>query len=182
MLPLGHFAVAYLLYSVGCRVLARRVPTAREVVLVGFASQFPDLVDKPLAAVGVLPTGRSLAHSFLTLGFLSVGLAVVARRLDRRFVAAAFTVGSVSHSLADAAPGLITGRVTPVGGGFLLWPFAFDGPTYSLLWVPGAAFFRRLLSARPESTVLVVLAGVFLWYDLVITNEREDDPPVRENG
>ena len=69
-------------------------------------TQLPDLVDKPLAwTVPVLPTGRSLAHSFLVaLPILAILWAVAD---DSRPAVGALSIGWVSHSLADLFPDLL---------------------------------------------------------------------------
>jgi len=64
MWPWGHLAVGYLLWSVLVRDRRFRPPTGAETLLLAVGTQFPDAVDKPLAwSLGVLPNGRSLAHS-----------------------------------------------------------------------------------------------------------------------
>ncbi|MCL7419035.1 MAG: metal-dependent hydrolase, partial [Halalkalicoccus sp.] len=63
MWPWGHAALAYVLYS----ALRRRrggSPGGVATIVVVFASQLPDLIDKPLAwTLGVIPSGRMLAHA-----------------------------------------------------------------------------------------------------------------------
>jgi len=84
-------------------------------------SQFPDLVDKPLAwAVSVLPAGRSLTHSVFTAVAVSAVVYCVAARLDRREPALAFIVGYASHLAGDALPKLPAGDFDSLT--FLLWP------------------------------------------------------------
>lgn len=119
MWPLGHVAIAYLCYSLLARTRFDRVPTDLPVLVVLFGSLFPDLVDKPLAwYLGVLPTGRTLAHSLLVLVPLVLVVAVLASRAGRPAVGVAFAVGALSHALVDALPAL-WGGTDP---GFLLWP------------------------------------------------------------
>lgn len=125
MWPMGHAAVAYLLYVGYRRLGTGRAPAGAAVLLVAIGSQFPDLVDKPLSwYLGMLPTGRSLAHSLIVLGPLT-GLAyAVAQQFDRTDVAAAFGIGAVSHTLVDAGPALWSGS----DASFLLWPIAVVEP------------------------------------------------------
>ncbi|WP_247730591.1 metal-dependent hydrolase [Halovivax limisalsi] len=107
MWPLGHLAVAYILYAVGRRYRRLGPPTVETIVALAIGSQFPDLVDKPLAwRLEVLPTGRTLAHSLLLLVPLAVAVFLVARRVDRPAVGVAFAVGSLSHTLVDVVPSL----------------------------------------------------------------------------
>ncbi|WP_227133205.1 metal-dependent hydrolase [Halorubellus salinus] len=121
MWPAAHLAAAYLAWSVLSRVRYRRPPNTPEVWIVAFASQFPDLVDKPLAWwVPVLPAGRSLAHSLITATVLISALAVVARRINRLPYAIAFGTGYVTHVLTDAINPLSERRYAYVN--YLGWP------------------------------------------------------------
>ena len=125
MWPLGHAAVAYLCYSVLVRARNIGPPDGVAVVVLLFGSQFPDLVDKPLAwYLGVLPTGRTLAHSLLVIGPLAVAVYLLAARYSRTEYGIAFGVGAVSHVLVDALPA-IWGGTDP---GFLLWPLVAVEP------------------------------------------------------
>jgi len=118
MWPLGHAAVAYLCYTALSR--ARRNPVDGVAALfLLFGSQLPDLIDKPLAwYLGVLPTGRTLAHSFVVIGPLVAVGYLLATRYSRPEYGIAFGVGAVSHILVDALPAL-WGGTDP---SFLLWP------------------------------------------------------------
>ncbi|UPV76310.1 metal-dependent hydrolase (plasmid) [Halorussus limi] len=121
MWPWGHLAVGYLLYSAFVHVSARRAPDGYATVALALGTQFPDLVDKPLAwTFGVIPNGRSLAHSLIiAVVFLAV-LSVLLRLLDRGTVASAFAIGYLSHLLGDALDPLLAGDVYLLG--FLAWP------------------------------------------------------------
>jgi hypothetical protein len=119
MWPLGHAAVGYLCYSLLTRARVDRPPGEFVVLFLLFGTQFPDLVDKPLAwYLGVIPTGRTLAHSLLLLVPLSVGTYLLARQYRRPEYGVAFGFGALSHTLVDAAPAL-WGATDP---SFLLWP------------------------------------------------------------
>jgi len=119
MWPLGHAAVAYLCYTGLCRARNTGPPKEVAVLAVLVGSQVPDLVDKPLSwYLGILPTGRSLAHSLLVIGPL-IGLAyVVASRYGRPEYGIAAGVGAGSHPLVDVVPAL-WGSADP---SILLWP------------------------------------------------------------
>lgn len=119
MWPLGHAAVAYLCYTGLCRARDVEPPSDLAVLAVLVGSQVPDLIDKPLAwYLGVLPTGRSLAHSILLIGPL-IGLGyLVASRYGRPEYGIAAGVGAGSHLLADTLPAL-WGAADPT---MLLWP------------------------------------------------------------
>jgi len=106
MWPWGHLAVAYLAYS-GGRRLTGTTPAPLAAIAVALGSQLPDIVDKPLAwSLGVLPTGRSLMHSAITVTLLTLALAWVARHRDRPEPYYALAVGTWTHILVDALPGL----------------------------------------------------------------------------
>jgi hypothetical protein len=118
MWPLGHAAVAYLCYTGYCRA-ERRVPESLAVVALLIGSQFPDLVDKPLSwSLGVLPTGRSLAHSLLVVGPLVGVVYLLAKRSGRAECGIAFGIGALAHLLADSLPALWGGDTAS----YLLWP------------------------------------------------------------
>lgn len=121
MLPWGHAAVGYLAYS-GLAQLRGRLPLdGWAVVALGFGTQFPDLVDKPLAwSLAILPAGRSLAHSALSLTLVAAIALYVARRRGRERTAWAFLTGYASHLAADAIAPLSRGDVHGVS--YVLYP------------------------------------------------------------
>ncbi|MFB6362099.1 MAG: metal-dependent hydrolase [Halobacteriales archaeon] len=136
MWPWGHLALGYLLYSLELRRRGR-VPEAPEVFLVAVGTQYPDLVDKPLAwTFGVLHSGRSLGHSVLFAGIVLALLYVfLVPRIDRSKLIA-FAVGWLSHPLGDLPfRGFLAGdAVAPT---YLAWP---------LLPVPADETERTLLT------------------------------------
>ncbi|UPV74354.1 metal-dependent hydrolase [Halorussus limi] len=126
MWPWEHLAVGYLCYSLLVRLSGRGAPRPWPVVALAVGTQFPDLVDKPLAwTVGVLPSGHSLAHSlFAALPVaalaVTVGAALGRRRDGSERVGAAFALGYLSHLPADVFyPALVGGEPNY---GFLFWP------------------------------------------------------------
>lgn len=124
MLPWGHAAVGYLSYRQYTFLRRRQPPVGVAVVALAIGTQFPDLIDKPLAwTFGVLPSGRSLAHSLLVLGVVAGLLYWVARRRSERTRTAlfAFGVGWLSHLFADGY-GVLFARETCVN--YLVWPLA----------------------------------------------------------
>jgi len=118
MWPLGHAAVAYLCYT-GLQRARTETVGGLAVVALLVGSQFPDLVDKPLSwSLGVLPTGRTLAHSLLILGpFVGLVYALTVR-YDRAEYGIAFGVGAILHVLTDSLP-VLWGEEELA---FLLWP------------------------------------------------------------
>lgn len=121
MWPWGHLAVGYLLYAGLARFQCGEQPTATTAVAVALGTQFPDLIDKPLAwSFELLPNGRSLAHSAVIGLVLVGGLLFVASRLERSDAGVAFGVGYVSHFVGDALYPALDGQLYELG--FLLWP------------------------------------------------------------
>jgi len=120
MWPWTHLAFGYLVVSLLWRVRTRRFDGAAAVAA-AVGTQFPDLVDKPLAwGFGVLPAGRSLAHSVFAAATVSAIVLYVAARCDRLDPALAFVVGYGTHLAGDALPKLPAGDFDSLT--FLLWP------------------------------------------------------------
>jgi membrane-bound metal-dependent hydrolase YbcI (DUF457 family) len=121
MWPWEHLAFGYLLYSLSVRSWRRRPPVTLGVLTLVFATQFPDLVDKPLAWVfHVLPSGLSLAHSLLFAVPATVLVLLVAWWRNVSHVGFAFAIGYFSHLLGDVLYPYLLGRdLIPR---FLLWP------------------------------------------------------------
>jgi hypothetical protein len=119
MWPWGHAAVGYLLYS---GVLSVRGCTSEElpVLALGVATVLPDLIDKPLALwLGVLPEGRSLAHSLL----FAVPLFVLVWLLIRDRcpeTSVAFMLGYLSHLVADGWRAILSLDASQLT--YLVWP------------------------------------------------------------
>lgn len=121
MRPVEHFVVALLPLLAYVLLRDRRLPTPRFVALLFVGSQFPDLVDKPLAhQFGVIPSGRVFLHSLpVALPFLLVVI-LYGYWTDRPRPTAAFAVAYLSHLFADNYRGLL--GPTPTVSPDLLWP------------------------------------------------------------
>jgi hypothetical protein len=161
MWPWGHLAVAYLLSTGYVRARFDRPMGGAPVLWLAVGSQFPDLVDKPLAwYVGVLPTGRSLAHSLLVLLPVIALAYALARRYGQRESGVAFGIGGLSHVGTDALPALWNPDATAT---FLLWPVLSVTPYEGS---PGIlALFQSSLSDPyflVELSLVAIAAGV--WY------------------
>ncbi len=129
MFPWGHIAVAYLLYSLYSHGRFRRPPRPEPVLAVAIGSQFADLIDKPLAwGLGILPGGRTLAHSLFFAAGLLVIVYAAGFALGRVETATAFSIAHLSHLLADLPPRLALGY--PFGSEYLLWPVLSE-PVFS---------------------------------------------------
>lgn len=121
MWPWAHVAVGYLLFSGVIRRRTDTTPVPDEAWLVLLATQLPDLIDKPLAwTFGVLPSGRSLAHSLLFTALALCVLWYAFDRLGRPRLSLDFAVGYASHLAADAVFPLDVGDFEALG--FLGWP------------------------------------------------------------
>lgn len=134
MWPWGHAALGYLLYTVYLRLRSQGIPAGWAVVALGFGTQFPDLVDKPLAwYIGVLPYGRTLAHSLLVAVPVVMVVGLIARRRNRPLVGVAFGIGYLSHLLGDSLSGIVSQAWGDLF--FLVWPLAAapDEETVGLL-------------------------------------------------
>jgi membrane-bound metal-dependent hydrolase YbcI (DUF457 family) len=127
MLPHGHLAVGYLVYT-ACTRGGAQTSDQTDLLVLLIATQMPDLIDKPLvlAFSSVFPGGRTVGHSMLVAVpvVLVVGR-LITRQTDHRRPALAFAVGYLTHPLGDAAPlmlqGSLVGDLREVS--FLWWPF-----------------------------------------------------------
>jgi hypothetical protein len=176
--PVTHAAVAYLLYVAYATVTSHRLPARWALVPLAIGSQFPDLVDKPLAYWGVIPYGRSLAHSVFTLLLVSGAVRWVMRspslrladRLPdrvRRLTPAAFAVGYAAHLLGDAWQGLLRGDLYSVR--FLAYPLfgVPRSPSDDISpWMRVLELYREPAAAMHLEIVVaavVVFVGVRVW-------------------
>jgi membrane-bound metal-dependent hydrolase YbcI (DUF457 family) len=162
MWPWGHAAVGYLAYTLLRRRVGER-PAGLAVIALAVGTQFPDLVDKPLGwTLGVLPGGRSLAHSLLTLAVVASVVLALARRYRRPAVGWAFVVGAVLHLAGDALYPALGGNVGDTT--FLLWPLlpmpepeiAQSFSAHAAVLEPGPTFGFELLLA---------VAALVAWHD-----------------
>lgn len=162
MWPWGHLAVGYLLYASFTRLANDRIPTASATIALAVGTQFPDLIDKPLAWwLAVLPNGRSLAHSIVTALLVVTVLGVVARRRGHLALAVSFAIGYLSHLFADALLPAITGDWYYLG--FLGWPFvpAIEYETEQSFL---AHFATLELDPFHQFELLVVALALLVWY------------------
>jgi len=137
-------------------LLARRVRLPVGWTVVGAA--LPDLVDKPLAALGVVDLFHSAGHSAL-LAVVLLPVAFVGR------AGLAVSIGWASHLLLDAFHVIVNGRAGDAL--FLLWPLVV--PSDPLAIPPGAFFLYYRWSPAFFVEVAVwtaaVVLGVRVWRD-----------------
>ena len=165
MWPWGHAAVGYLLYSACTRTQHDSPPEAIAVLFLAVGTQFPDLIDKPLSwTVGILPTGRTLAHSLLFAVPVSIAVYLVCvyhPRL-RRSWGGAFALGNLLHVIVDAIPAFLWGDL--IDARSLLWPLlsveAYDDRGRSIT----GAFLSLDLSNYLLFEFFLVAIAVPLWW------------------
>lgn len=127
MWPWGHAVVGYLLYTAYTRRRYDRPPDDVPTVLLLVGTQFPDLIDKPLAwSLGLLPSGRTLGHSLLVLVSLSLLVYTLAARYRDPEWGSAFAIGALSHAVVDVLPAAIRGEYAYTTS--LLWPLLSAPP------------------------------------------------------
>lgn len=127
MMPWGHLAAGYLVYTVLVHVRGYRAPEGVPTLVLALATQLPDLVDKPLNWWFSVFDGRGIGHSLFAVTALCVLVSVITRKYDRDELAVAFSVGMYTHLLGDAASGLLSGQFDRVT--FLVWPL-LPAPVY----------------------------------------------------
>lgn len=200
MEPVVHLAFGYLVYSLATRLWTGGPPSGDSVVVLAFATQFPDAVDKPLNWWFDILDGRGIGHSVLTTALLCVGLYVLSRRSGRERLSGAFAVGVGTHLVYDARAALGHGAISE-SAPYLLWPLV-PAPTYpkdsltdhlDQAIVVARAFVRELPAAllsqgflRPLGVLLCVFA---LWVsdgrpglELVTSTLRTSLRQLRRNG
>lgn len=164
MWPWGHAAFGYVLVSLGSRLVRRKPPSGAAVFALLFATQLPDLVDKPLSWVfHLFPQGVSVAHSVFVAIPLGLLVVAVAYRLRRLEVGVAFAVGWWSHLVGDVGAALLYGFGTEFAFKRVLWPIAtfppYDTQQVALQRIFG--YLSEFLSALSTTQQLGLLAVYF---------------------
>ena len=170
MLPWGHFALGYLLNSACMRVVPGWKVDRVTVLLVLLGTQFPDIVDKPLAwTFHILPSGRTLAHSLFAAVAVSALVSYYYRRRGRLDLGVAFAIGYVSHLVGDGYSAVLSGEYVYLSslGWPLLPPPPFGDEGGFLAHIPSFEFTPKLML---QMTLLAVLYVVWI----------EDGAPGRE--
>lgn len=159
MLPFVHLAVGYLCYAAYARRSRDDSPAGAPTIVAVFAAALPDLLDKPLAAFGVVPVGRTLGHSLLFALPLVAIVRIVARRRGGPIAGDAFAVGYLSHIATDIPWHLLSGEYQELG--FLLWPIA-EMPAYTGTKPLGTVAGIAVTTLWIETAILI--AGVVRWW------------------
>ncbi len=162
MWPWEHAALGYVLYSALAHRRLNAPPGDVPTLMVVFASQLPDLIDKPLAwTFGVVPSGRMLAHAPVIAIPVCAGVYWYFARHARAEYGVAFGLGYLSHVVSDAVGSALFGEYAYVR--FLLWPLLSVPEDHQESVLVELSAFS--LSPSPALLVsgLVGLAVVALW-------------------
>lgn len=184
MWPWGHLAIGYLLYSPTYRVRTGRQPAAIPVVFLSIGTQFPDLVDKPLAYwFAFLPTGRSLAHSYLVAIPVCAFILLAARYFHHREAGIAFAVGYLSHPVADGVTAIIRGQWSAIT--YMAWPVLpspdYEATSFAYHLTDLLVALRELspgMLLHPASNLFVL--ELWLTVLLIIVWGSDGLPPLRQ--
>lgn len=170
MWPWAHAALGYLAYTLYLRGRFSARPVGLPVVALGFGTQLPDLIDKTLAwYVGVLPYGRSLAHSLLTGTVIMLAIVAVFRARGAEASGTAFAIGYASHFFGDAFGSLVSRSFGDLV--FLAWPLAPSPATETV----GILAHLRNIEGSPLFLFGLGLTavGLGLWYRHGLPGLRE---------
>jgi len=176
MWPWGHLAIGYLVYATYTRYRYDEHPAGLPAVVLAIATQFPDLIDKPLAyEVGVLPEGRALAHSLLVaVPLCALGLWIAWRTTGwRSRSGAAFAIGYATHLFGDAFWSLFALDLDALS--FLVWPVlaapdydttSFEGHLEQLTESAGTVSTGTVTPFAIEWVLFVLAVGLWIWHRL----------------
>ncbi|WP_222919931.1 metal-dependent hydrolase [Natrinema sp. SYSU A 869] len=163
MWPWGHLAVAYLLYTVGIHRRFDRPPRAAPAIALAIGSQTPDMIDKPLAwNFGILPGGRTLAHSLFVVALLVPAVLLVVDRLEARAIGVGFLIGYCSHLLADIPPAVLSGEFAAAA--YFLWPVLEQPPEAPVAGILDAFLHYYALGPYEWIQFGLFAVAVLAWY------------------
>jgi membrane-bound metal-dependent hydrolase YbcI (DUF457 family) len=160
MWPWGHVAVGYLVYSVLVH-LSGESPRDYPTLALVFGTQFPNLVDKPLAwTLEILPNGRSLTHSLFTAIGIIVVLRLLLHRYDHGREANAFGIGYLLHLVGDAVGPLLSGEYYYLG--FLAWPLVPPIEYGEKSFLSELSSLELSMFSSVEAAVFLVVVGLWI--------------------
>ena len=129
MLPHEHLIVAALPVLSYILLRHRRFPSKAMIFVVFVGSQFPDLVDKPLAySLMIIPSGRVFLHSLPFAIPISIFVMIYGIETNRPALSSGFVYAYLSHILVDVRQSLFAGQLPQN----LLWPFVDTLPASSV--------------------------------------------------
>ena len=160
MRPIEHLIVALLF--VGCYVLltAQRLLSLKIAAVTFVGSQFPDIIDKPLALeLGLLPTGRVGMHSLPVAVPVWALVMLYSWKTDRARAGSAFVIAYASHLLADNHTALAGGRIPSD----LFWPFSPPVPRPAIPYWAGP----RSINIHLFTLFSIGVLGITTYYALL---------------
>ncbi|KAA9397869.1 metal-dependent hydrolase [Haloarcula sp. CBA1130] len=160
VLPIEHFIIALLPIAAYAVIRDQRLPSLQLLAVAFFGSQFPDLIDKPLAhELFLIPSGRVFMHSLPFAIPLAIAVIAYGIQTERVRLAVAFAFAHLSHLVADNQQLLPPNpRVSPD----LLWPLQ---PPVARSTIPnwaGAGSVNLHLWTAFSVTVLALAAYVLV--------------------
>lgn len=159
MRPVEHFIIA--LIPVAFYMLFRRrcLPSLELTAVTFVGSQFPDLIDKPLALqLNLIPTGRVFMHSLPIAIPVWVFIVIYSWKTNRLRGGSAFVFASALHLIADNYPTVAAGQMPSD----LLWPFLSATPRPHIPYWAGPMSINIHLYTLFSVAVLSVTAYYFL--------------------
>jgi len=136
--------------------------TGGALVALAVGTQFSDLVDKPLAwTFGVLPYGRTLAHSLLIVVPLAALVMFLGQHYGKSRFGVAFTIGMVLHIFSDGLYATVEGEFADLR--YLLWP-VYLAPGYDTEQSFIVHFANLSLSSAVTFEFVLVGAAAVLWW------------------
>lgn len=138
-------------HLVAAYVLGRWMQLPIVPILIGAA--LPDVIDKPLAMLGLVDLYHSIGHSLLALGLLSIVLL-----FGERWIA--FCIGWASHLVLDALQMVLNGRPDDIQ--FLLWPFIHHQPAVDLPPVQFAIYYVGTFAFWVEIAIWILFFAILL--------------------
>lgn len=162
MRPIEHLIVALCFVGGYVGLTAKRLPSLEIAAVTFVGSQFPDIIDKPLALeVGVLPTGRVGMHSLPIAVPVWAGVIFYGWKTGKTRAGVAFVIAYASHLLADNYVALIVGRIPSD----LFWPLTPPVPRPAIPYWAGPQSINIHLFSLFSVGVLAV-TGYYVLLDV----------------
>lgn len=154
------------------------MPTGSMLLALLFGTQFPDLVDKPLAwQFDLLVNGRIFMHSLVFAVPISIAVLLMAWTNDRKTIGGAFVFGYLLHIPGDFYTSVV--RREPHIPNNMLWPLFPPSPISKPEFVaqPGLLTFSTWdIVAVGIGTALIVYAFI-----AIINSVRKYNPSMKLN-
>jgi hypothetical protein len=160
--PAGHFLIVFLPWVIYNVARYQQPPSGIAILVLLFATQLPDLIDKPLAwTFGILPSGRMVAHSLVIAIPFVVAVVLLARQRGYGDLGIVFAVGYLSHLAADFYPVMFLGRDYYFFPN-MFWPLMTANPDHEPSF---AAHLPDMGLATIVTVGFVVLIGLYALVD-----------------